>query len=171
MCAVTLEVCGFMVSAVSNLYLFMALRFIVSFAMAGILVINYILLLEQVAAKSRGLYGTIAMSCFGIGLLGLYGFKYLHMNWQTVQIVIMLPTSVLLMSFTGLRWLAPASGEHKGRGAISCSGVDAGGPAPSLGLGHVAVGSVPVGLGGDSDETPRSFEDVWVPADAITGRC
>ncbi|KAG0432733.1 hypothetical protein HPB47_020569 [Ixodes persulcatus] len=64
----------------------------------------------------------------------------------------------------------PGGAQRQGGGGIPCSGGVAGGPAPSLGLEHGAVGIVPVGLGKDSDETRRSSGDVCVPADAITGR-
>ncbi|KAM7312887.1 protein ECT2 [Ixodes scapularis] len=61
-------------------------------------------------------------------------------------------------------------GRPRPGGAFPCFEVDASEPASTLGLGPGATGTAPVGSGGDFNESRRSSGDVWVPADAVTGR-
>ncbi|XP_065293890.1 solute carrier family 22 member 7-like isoform X2 [Dermacentor albipictus] len=102
---VLLEVAGVSLYSVESFVLFNALRFLVAASVSALSYTNYVLLVEFVALEHRALYGTFTYCGFSVGVLLGNVIAYLIRDWRTVQLVIMIPTTLLFVGF----WLLPES--------------------------------------------------------------
>ncbi|XP_049520897.1 solute carrier family 22 member 16-like [Dermacentor silvarum] len=104
-CAVVLEVAGFSLYTVENVALFVAFRFILAASVVALAYTNYVMLVEMTTLPRRALYGTCALYGYVGGAVAASVIVTLEHNWRTSQLLVMLPTSVLLCGF----WLLPES--------------------------------------------------------------
>ncbi|XP_037565080.1 solute carrier family 22 member 7-like [Dermacentor silvarum] len=93
----TLLVAGVGCVGASSYSLFVTSRFVVSAANSSITVVVLILLYEVTCKERRLLFVVVYASCGTVLLPVLYRLIELyHLNWRTIQMVLMLPTSLLV---------------------------------------------------------------------------
>ncbi|XP_077508260.1 solute carrier family 22 member 7-like [Amblyomma americanum] len=103
--ALVLEVAGVSMYSVESLVLFIAFRFLVAASSAALTYTNYVLLVELVALQQRALYGMSVLYGYFAGVLLVNVIVAEAQDWRTAQIIVMLPTTLLLAGF----WLLPES--------------------------------------------------------------
>ncbi|XP_042219669.1 organic cation transporter protein-like [Homarus americanus] len=105
MCGMAVVVIGIVASFVNTYMQFLALRFIIAFLCSGLMVINFVLVMEVVKPKARTLTGMMYALFFGLGITILPGFAYFIRDWRYLELAIGLFSSSLIAYY----WILPES--------------------------------------------------------------
>ncbi|XP_065297291.1 solute carrier family 22 member 6-like isoform X3 [Dermacentor albipictus] len=97
--AVVLEVVGISLSSVGSVFLFTCHRFLVGAAIHALVYTQYIMLVEVVATQWRAMYMTFVIYGYLIGFLIKVFTLGDDIDWRNQQLIVMLPTTVLLCGF------------------------------------------------------------------------
>lgn len=105
LCAVSVTVVGICASFVETYMQFLALRFIIAFLCAGLMVISFVLVMEVVKPEARTMTGMMYAGFFGLGITILPGLAYLIRSWRNLELTIGILSSVLISYY----WILPES--------------------------------------------------------------
>ncbi|KAK3862992.1 hypothetical protein Pcinc_031196 [Petrolisthes cinctipes] len=119
--ALVCVVCGCVVGTsaafVTSYVQFITLRFFIAFFYGGLMVINFVLILEVVKPSARTMCGLLNAFFFGLGISVLPGVAYFIRDWRNLEMTIGL-SSIILTSYYWLlpespRWLASQQREEE----------------------------------------------------------
>ncbi|CAL4070369.1 unnamed protein product, partial [Meganyctiphanes norvegica] len=109
-CSVSMIILGCSCAFMKDFWDLLVLRFLLALSGAGIMLVNFVLLLEVVSPKLRTSYGMLYGMCFGLGFPVLAAFAYCIRNWRHLQLAISCSTALMLANFKLLpespRWLS-----------------------------------------------------------------
>ncbi|XP_036409909.1 solute carrier family 22 member 13-like [Megalops cyprinoides] len=88
-----------------NIYVYIAFRFVVGMALAGIAMSTFVLGTEWCSISKRSLYTSVPHSLFAVGLMLLSGIAYGVRDWRTLQLVLSAPVLALGIYY----WILPES--------------------------------------------------------------
>ncbi|XP_049846933.1 organic cation transporter protein-like [Schistocerca gregaria] len=100
---------------------FLAVRFLLAIVTGGTMITSFVLCMEILGGKWRMIVSTLSHIPFSLGHMSMVGFAYFARDWHNFQLLISLPSVVLLFYWCVLpespRWLL-AVGRTKEAGAI-----------------------------------------------------
>ncbi|KAK6326371.1 hypothetical protein J4Q44_G00020160 [Coregonus suidteri] len=92
-----------------NIYVYIALRFVVGMTISGIAMNTFVLGAEWTSTSKRALFTILSQCCYAVGLMLLPGIAYGVHNWRALQLVLSSPVLLLAVYFRILpesaRWL------------------------------------------------------------------
>ncbi|XP_030625370.1 solute carrier family 22 member 13b [Chanos chanos] len=88
-----------------NIYVYIALRFVVGMTISGIAINTFVLGAEWCASSKRALFTILSHSFYAVGLMVMSGIAYGIRNWRTLQLVLASPVLILGIYF----WILPES--------------------------------------------------------------
>uniref|UniRef100_H3AWW9 Solute carrier family 22 member 13b n=1 Tax=Latimeria chalumnae TaxID=7897 RepID=H3AWW9_LATCH len=97
---------GFGAAFAPNIYVYIALRFVVGATVSGILINTLILGTEWLGVAQRSVATILCHCCFATGLMVLAGIAYAIRNWRLLQITGSVPMAILFFYI----WVLPESG-------------------------------------------------------------
>ncbi|KAJ3611840.1 hypothetical protein NHX12_021853 [Muraenolepis orangiensis] len=81
-----------------NFFIYMALRFVVATAVAGISSNVFVLGVEWTCVSKRGLISLSALAFFSVGLMLMSGVAYYIRNWRILHLVFSSPLVLILLA-------------------------------------------------------------------------
>uniref|UniRef100_A0AAY4B8Q6 Major facilitator superfamily (MFS) profile domain-containing protein n=1 Tax=Denticeps clupeoides TaxID=299321 RepID=A0AAY4B8Q6_9TELE len=88
-----------------NIYVYIALRFVVGMTISGIAINAFVLGTEWCGTSRRALFTIISHCCYALGLMLLSGIAYGVQNWRVLQLVLSAPVLFLGVYY----WILPES--------------------------------------------------------------
>ncbi|XP_076868882.1 solute carrier family 22 member 13b [Brachyhypopomus gauderio] len=88
-----------------NIYVYMALRFVIGTSVSGISINTYVLGTEWCGTSKRALFTILSHCCYALGLMLLSGVAYGIHNWRILQLVLSAPALLLCVYY----WILPES--------------------------------------------------------------
>ncbi|XP_045070758.1 solute carrier family 22 member 13-like isoform X3 [Coregonus clupeaformis] len=88
-----------------NIYVYIALRFVVGMTISGIAMNTFVLGAEWTSTSKRALFTILSQCCYAVGLMLLPGIAYGVHNWRALQLVLSSPVLLLAVYF----WILPES--------------------------------------------------------------
>ncbi|KAK7071582.1 hypothetical protein SK128_010404 [Halocaridina rubra] len=104
-CTFASIIIGIVASFANSFVFFLALRFILAFTNAGIMVICFVLVMEVVKPGARTFTGMMYAFFFGSGIGILPGIAYFIRDWRYLQLAISLSNGILIAYY----WILPES--------------------------------------------------------------
>ncbi|CAL8294819.1 unnamed protein product [Lota lota] len=89
-----------------DIYVYMALRFVVATAVSGIMVTVFVLGVEWTCISKRGFISISALAFFSVGLMLMSGVAYFVRDWRILHLVFSSPLVLVLLA---VYWLLPES--------------------------------------------------------------
>ncbi|CAL8294822.1 unnamed protein product [Lota lota] len=89
-----------------DIYVYMALRFVVATAVSGIMVTVFVLGVEWTCISKRGFISISALAFFSVGLMLMSGVAYFIRDWRILHLVFSSPLVLVLLA---VYWLLPES--------------------------------------------------------------
>ncbi|XP_063063380.1 solute carrier family 22 member 13-like [Engraulis encrasicolus] len=96
---------GVAVAFSPNIYVYIALRFVVGIAVSGIVMNAFVLGAEWCGTSKRALFTIVTHSCFAVGQMLLSGISFAIRDWRLLQLVLSAPLVLLGVHY----WLLPES--------------------------------------------------------------
>uniref|UniRef100_A0A673C7P4 Solute carrier family 22 member 13-like n=1 Tax=Sphaeramia orbicularis TaxID=375764 RepID=A0A673C7P4_9TELE len=101
-----LLICGVGVALSPNIYVYIALKFVCSFSVAGVLSNGFVIGGEWTDSSKFAFFATICHLFFPIGMMVMAAVAYFIRNWRILQLVLFCPLFLLLGIFY---WILPES--------------------------------------------------------------
>uniref|UniRef100_A0A8C5F3T8 Solute carrier family 22 member 13b n=1 Tax=Gadus morhua TaxID=8049 RepID=A0A8C5F3T8_GADMO len=89
-----------------NIYVYIALRFVVGAAVTGVWINSYVIGVEWTCTSKRGFVTISSLSFFSVGLMMMSGVAYFVRDWRILHLVFSTPLILLLLAGY---WLMPES--------------------------------------------------------------
>ncbi|CAB1334291.1 unnamed protein product, partial [Coregonus sp. 'balchen'] len=80
-----------------NIYVYIALRFVVGMTISGIAMNTFVLGAEWTSTSKRALFTILSQCCYAVGLMLLPGIAYGVHNWRALQLVLSSPVLLLAL--------------------------------------------------------------------------
>ncbi|XP_045584002.1 organic cation transporter protein [Procambarus clarkii] len=105
LCAVAAALAGTVVSFAKTYMQFLVLRFVTAILSAGLIVINFVLVMEVVKPEARTMTGMMYIFFVGLGTAILPGMAYFIRSWRYLELAIGLSSFILVAYY----WILPES--------------------------------------------------------------
>ncbi|XP_053637548.1 steroid transmembrane transporter SLC22A24 isoform X3 [Cherax quadricarinatus] len=105
LCALATAVVGTVACFVNSYLEFLALRFILAFVCSGMMIINFVLVMEIVKPEARTMTGMMYAFFFGSGIAILPGIAFFIRTWRYLELAIGLSSFILVTYY----WILPES--------------------------------------------------------------
>ncbi|XP_019875571.1 organic cation transporter protein [Aethina tumida] len=107
-CILLQTVAGSLASISPNFYVFCFLKFVSTVGTGGQMVVSFVIMVEWLTQKKRGILGALYQLPFNLGHLSLPGFSYLFRDWRVYQFSFSITTLPLITYYCFLpesaRW-------------------------------------------------------------------